>query len=244
MTLSSIETSPQTYARIGGLLYLIIIVAGGFAELFVRSNLIVPGNATATAQNIMASERLWRVGFAATLVMLVCAVAVLLILYVLLRPVGRNTALLAVFFNLVSISIEGINDLLHLAAVLILSGADYLKAFEPRQLHALALLSLKLFDNGYGISLVFFGFFCLCTGYLIFKSTFLPRILGVLMAIAGLCYLANSFVLFLAPRLAHQFFYILMPAGIAELSLTMWLLVKGVNVQRWREQAAAAVSTT
>jgi len=244
MTDLAIETSPQTYARIGGLLYLIIIVAGGFAELFVRSNLIVPGNATATAHNIMASERLWRLGFAATLVMLVCAVAVLLILYVLLRPVGRNTALLAVFFNLVSISIEGINDLLHLAAVLILSGADYLKAFEPGQLHALALLSLKLFDNGYGISLVFFGFFCICTGYLIFKSTFLPRVLGVLMAIAGLCYLTNSFVLFLAPRLAHQFFYILMPAGIAELLLTLWLLVKGVNVQRWKEQAAAAVSTT
>ena len=244
MTPSAIETSPQTYARIGGLLYLIIIVAGGFAELFVRSNLIVPGNATATAQNIMASERLWRIGFAATLVMLVCAVAVLLILYVLLRPVSRNTALLAVFFNLVSISIEGINDLLHLAAVVILSGADYLKAFAPGQLHALALLSLKLFDNGYGISLVFFGFFCICAGYLIFKSTFLPRVLGVLMAIAGLCYLTNSFVLFLAPRLAHQFFYILMPAGLAELSLTLWLLVKGVNVQRWNEQAAAAVSTT
>jgi hypothetical protein len=239
MTPGSIETSPQTYARIGGLLYLIIIVAGGFAELFVRSNLVVPGDATATAQNIMASARLWRGGFAATLVMLVCAVAVLLILYVLLRPVSRNIALLAVFFNLVSISIEGFNDLLHLAAVLILSGADYLKAFEPRQLHALALLSLKLFDNGYGISLVFFGFFCICTGYLIFKSTFLPRFLGVLMAIAGLCYLTNSFVLFLAPRLAHQFFYILMPAGVAELSLTLWLLVKGVNVQRWKEADAS-----
>jgi len=244
MTPSAIETSPRTYARIGGLFYLIIIVAGGFAELFVRSKFIVPGNAAATAQNIMASEALWRTGFAATLVMLVCAVALLLILYVLLRPVNRNIALLAVFFNLVSISIEGINDLLHLAAVLILSGADYLKAFAPGQLQALALLSLKLFDNGYGISLVFFGFFCICTGYLIFKSTFLPQLLGVLMAIAGLCYLTNSFVLFLAPRLAHQFFYILMPAGAAELSLTLWLLVKGVNVQRWKHANAAGASIT
>jgi len=242
MTPGSIETSPQTYARIGGLLYLIIIVAGGFAELFVRSKLIVPGDATATAQNIMSSERLWRIGFVSTLVMLVCAIAVLLILYVLLRPVSRNIALLAVFFNLVSISIEGINDLLHLAAVLILSGADYPKAFEPRQLHALALLSLKLFDNGYGISLLFFGFFCICTGYLIFKSTFLPRVLGVLMTIAGLCYLTNSFVLFLAPRLAHQFFYILMPAGVAELSLTLWHLVKGVNAQRWKEAASRRIA--
>src|SRR5262249_55442118 len=129
MTPSAIETSPQTYARIGGVFYLIISVAGGFAELFVRSKFIVPGNAAATAQNIMASESLWRTGFAATLVMLVCAVALLLILYVLLRPVNRNIALLAVFFNLVSISIEGINDLFHLAAVLILSGADYLKVF-------------------------------------------------------------------------------------------------------------------
>jgi Domain of unknown function (DUF4386) len=238
MTPGAIETSPQTYARIAGLLYLIIIVAGSFAELFVRSKLIVPRDAAATAGNIMASEPLWRIGFAATLVMLLCAVAVLLILYVLLRPVNRNIALLAVFFNLVSISIEGMNDLLHLAAVLILSGADYLKAFAPGQLNALALLSLKLFDNGYGISLVFFGFFCILTGYLIFKSTFLPRVLGVLMAIAGLCYLTNSFVLFLAPALAHRFFYILFPAGVAELLLTLWLLVKGVNVQRWKEADA------
>src|SRR5262249_21800123 len=129
MTERAIERSPQTYARIGGLLYLIIIAADALAELFVRSQLIVPRDATATAQNIMASESLWRIGFASTLVMLVCAVALLLILYVLLRPVNRNIALLAVFFNLVSISIEGLNDLLHLAAVLILSGADYLKVF-------------------------------------------------------------------------------------------------------------------
>src|SRR5262249_23008069 len=142
------------------------------------------------------------------------------------------------------ISIEGINYLFHLAAVLILSGADFLKAFDPSQLHSLAFLSLKLFDNGYGISLVFFGFFCIFTGYLIFKSTFLPRILGVLMAIAGLCYLINIFVLFLAPSLAHHFFYILLPAGLAELSLALWLLVKGVNAQRWKQQAAAGASTT
>ncbi|HTR64760.1 MAG TPA: DUF4386 domain-containing protein [Terriglobales bacterium] len=233
----TVEASPQLYARIGGVLYLIIIVAGGFAELFVRDKLIAPRDAAATAGKIMASEPLWRMGFAATLVMLVCAVALTMIFYVLLKPVNRNLALLAVLFNLVDVAIEGINNLHHFAAVLILGGADYLKAFDPHQLQALALLSTKLFAYGYGIGLVFFGCESLLRGYLIFRSGYFPRFLGVLVTISGLSYLTNSFTLFLSPAVARLISsWILLPAGIPELILALWLVVVGVNVAKWKEK--------
>lgn len=239
MASHTVETSPQVYARIGGVLYLIIIVAGLFGEAFVRDKLIVSGDATATANNIMASQLLWRIGVAGELIMLVCAVALALIFYVLLKPVSRNLALLAAFFNLVSIALEGANKLNLFAALFLLGRADYLKAFEPHQLHALAYLSLKSYGYGFGISLVFFGCVCLVLGYLIFRSGYLPKILGVLMQIAGLSYLTNSFTLFLAPTYAAMMFPgILVPAFIAETSLCLWLIVKGVNVPKWKKQVS------
>ena len=116
-----------------------------------------------------------------------------------------------------------------------------MSVFKAEQLHALAYMSLRLQSTGYDMSLAFFGCFCLFAGYLIFRSAFLPRIIGVLMAIAGLCYLTNSFANFLSPAFARPLFpWILLPAFPAELGLTLWLLVIGVNVQRWKEQASAA----
>jgi hypothetical protein len=234
MTDRAVETSPQVYARVGGWLYLIVIVAAGFAEFFVRSKLIVSGDATATAKNIVASESLWRIGFAADLVNVVCYVAVTLILYVLLRPVNRNLALLAAFFGLVGCVILGIDGLGHFAALLLLGGADYLKAFDPHQLQALALLSLKLHGYGYVISMVFFGCYCLLLGYLIFRSGYFPKLLGVLLTIGSLGYLINSFAAFLAP--AFETTALLIPGGVAELSLCLWLIVMGVNVPKWEEK--------
>jgi hypothetical protein len=227
MTDATVETSPQTYARIAGVLYLIVIAAGAFAELFVRGKLIVSRDAAATARNIVAAEPLWRTGFVATIVMLVCALGLSMIFYVLLSPVSRNLALLMVFFNLTDIAIEGLNNLHHFAAVLILGGAEYLKVFDPHQLQALALLSIKLFAYGYGIALVFFGCESLCRGYLIFKSGYLPRALGVLVIISGFSYVANSSVLFLT-RLHLD--WLLIPAGVPEMILCLWLIVKGVDV--------------
>jgi hypothetical protein len=234
------ETSPQVYARIGGVLYLIIIVIGFCSEFFVRDKLVVSGDITATANNIMASESLWRIGIAGDLILLVCAVALTLILYVLLRPVNENLALLAVLFNIVEFPIEAVSKLCLLAALFLSGNADYLKAFQPQQLHALVKMFLKLHDYGFGIDLIFFGFACLVYGYLLFKSGYFPRTLGVLMAIAGLSYLTNSFTLILAPAYAGRIFPILVLALIGELSLCLWLIVKGVNEQRWKEQAAAA----
>ncbi len=241
MTSRAIETSPQLYARIGGVLYLIIIVVGLFGEAFVRDRLIVSGDATATAANIRSMESLWRFHIAAELFLLICAVALLLILFALLRPVNRALVLLAAFFNLVSIGLEAAITMYLLEALFPLGNAGYLKAFAPEQLYAMASLSLKSHSYGFGVSLIFFGCFCLVIGYLIFRSGYLPKTIGVLMQIAGVCYLTNSFALILAPAFADRIFpAILVPAFVGEASLCLWLLVKGVNVQRWEEQASAA----
>jgi hypothetical protein len=228
-----VQTSPHVLARIGGVLYLIIIVAGLFGEAFVRNQLIVSGDASATADNIRSSELLWRVAVAGNLFHLACAVGLALIFYILLRPVNRDLALLAAFFNLVSIALEAASKLFLLAALFLWEVSDYLKAFTPDQLDALAYLSIKSHGYGFGISLIFFGFQCLVLGYLIFRSGYLPKFLGVLMQIAGLCYLTNSFALILSPALADRLFpAILLPAFIGEASLCLWLLVKGMNVSK------------
>jgi hypothetical protein len=235
------ETKPQIYARIGGVLYLIIIAAGLFAQAFVQDKLIVPADAAATATNIMAHESLFRLGIVADLMTFLCAIAVTMILYVLLKPVNRNLALLTVLLNLVQDAIGGMNGLNLYRALQLLGGADYLNVFSPGQLQAMALLSLKAHSVGFGIALIFFGFYCLVLGYLIFRSGFFPKLLGVLMAIAGACYLVLSFAVLLSPRIAGVLFlWIAVPALIGELSLALWLTVKGVNEQRWREQARAA----
>jgi hypothetical protein len=237
MTDRSVEASPQIYARIGGALYLFIIVAGLFAEAFVRDKLTVSGDAAATAANIMASTLLWRISIAGELIMLVCAVALALILYVLLKPVSKNLALLAAFFNLVEIAADCANKANLFAALSFLGSADYLKAFEPQQLHALAYLALKSHTYGYNISLIFFGVTCFIWGYLIFKSGYFPKILGVLLIIVSACYLTNSFAWLLAPKFANMIFpAILVPAFIGESSLCLWLIVNGVNVPKWKEQ--------
>ena len=181
----TVETSPQLYARIGGVLYLIIIVVGLFGEAFVRDRLIVSGDAKATAANIMAMESLWRFHIAAELFLLICAVALLLILFVLLRPVSRDLALLAVFFNLVSIGLEAAITMYLVETLFPLGNAAYLKAFGPEQLYAMASLSLKSHSYGFGVSLIFFGCFCLVIGYLIFRSGYLPKTVGILMQITG-----------------------------------------------------------
>ena len=238
MTERQLEASPRALSRVGGLLYLMIIVLGLFGEMSVRERLVVSGNAAATAANIGSHESLWRTGIATELCLLICAIAVAVILYVLLKPVSRDLALLAAFFNLVSIAVEAAYSLHLVAALFPLGDASYLGAFTPEQLHAMVSLSVRAHAHGFGISLIFFGCFCVVVGYLIFRSGFLPKIIGVLMQIAGLCYLVNSFALILAPGLADRLYpAILVPSFIGEASLCLWLLVKGVNPERWNRLA-------
>jgi hypothetical protein len=239
MTNRTVETSPRLWARIVGAFYLITIIMGVFAEVFVRGALVVRDDAPATATNILAHESLYRSGLAADLIMLACYIAVTLLFYVLFKPVGRSLSLLAAFFSLVGIAVLAVNSLNHLAPLVFLGSAHNLSAFETTQLQALALMSLRMHARGYSISGVFFGIYMLLLGYLIFKSGFLPRILGVLMVIGGLSNVTDSFAIFLLPALAARLPDLGMLGGIAELSLCLWLMVMGVNTPKWEEKASA-----
>lgn len=237
MTESLQSRPPKRAARLGGFLYLVIIAAGFFSEGYVRGNLIVAGNAAATAHNILGSQLLYRLGGAAEFVTLSCDIAVALILYMLLRPVNRDLALLAAFFRLVFTAVYATLSLTHFAPLLLLSSAG--AAFTPAQLQAMSVFALKLHNLGYNVSLVFFGFHCLLIGWLIARSGLLPRAIGGLLAIAGACYLVNSFAGVTVPGFASMLFpWILLPGFVAELCLALWLLIFGFSEARWRHLAS------
>ena len=233
------DASPRLKARVAGLFYLFTATTG--FGVFVRGKLVVDSDAVATTTNILAHEPLFRLAFLADLLVNPCFVILTLLFYDLFKPVSRGVSLLAAFFSLAGCAIASVVCLFELAPLIVLGGGHNLSAFGVEQLQALALLFLKLHAQGVNISLIFFGSYCLLIGYLIFRSTFLPRILGALMAIAGLSYLTNSFATLLAPAVAAGLFpYILAPGGVAEVSLILWLLVIGVNASKWREQASTA----
>jgi hypothetical protein len=231
---------PQLYARIAGVLYLIVILGGTFAKLLVRARLVVPGDAAATAHLIRDHELLFRLGFVVELFYCVCNVPLILILYHLFKVVNENVALMMALFAFVADAIESVSLLAHFAPLELLGHGYYLRALTAEQLDAGAYFSLRLFEQGFAISLVFFGFGCLTLAYLILRSRFFPRIIGALLAIEGLGYLINSFSLFLAPALQARIFPYFSATAIAEVALCVWLLAKGVNVPRWKEQAGIA----
>ncbi len=225
--------SNNKLARAAGFLYLIMIFAGGFAEAFVREGLTVSGNAIATAHNILASEQMYRFGFVADLVTLICGTVLSLIFYILFKPVNRNLSLLALIFSTVAGAVMAINLLNQLAPLLLLHNSSYLKAFNIEQLQTLSLFFLNLQSQGYNISLLLFAFYFPIIGWLVYKSNFLPRILGVIYTMAGLGYLINSLAWFLFPHLAAYLFpYVLLPAFIGEVSMSLWLIFKGVKTQQ------------
>lgn len=233
------KDSVQTTARLGGLLYLIIIVIGVLGESVIRNGLIVPHDAAATAANILRSEFLWRVGVASQMFLLLCAVGLTFIFYELLRPVNQKLAVLVVFFGLVSLAVESIGALALGNVLTPLLAAKHLN-LDPAQLHALAYLSIIEHGHAFGIALMFFGVEILIVGHLIRKSAYLPSWLGVLMQLGGLCYLINSFARVLFPSVAGLLFpAILLPALIGESAFCLWLLFKGVNVAEWKHQGQA-----
>lgn len=224
-------------ARIAGLFYLMIIVSGLFADLFVHERLIAYRDPAATAANILSHETLYRSGGAAIVIMLACDVAVALILYELLKPVSNVLSLIAAAFRLVQVAVLSIGALAHFASLAFVTSKSVFTGFTEDQLRDLSLVSARVYSQDFNIGMVFFGIHCVILGYLIFGSDFLPGALGVLIAIAGCCYLINSFASFLSPALASQlFYYLMLPCFIAELALAAWLLLRGVNDARWRER--------
>ncbi|HCY75440.1 MAG TPA: DUF4386 domain-containing protein [Ignavibacteriales bacterium] len=224
--------SLKKIARVAGFLYLIIILAGGFAEAYVREGLTVTGNAAATAQNILASEQLYRFGFVADLVVLIAGTILSLIFYILFKAVNRNLSLLALIFSILASSVMAVNLLNQQAPLLLLHNSTYLKAFSIEQLQTQSLFFLNLQSQGYNISLFFFAFYFPIIGWLVYKSNFLPPVLGFIYMMAGIGYLVNSLAWFLSPHIAVYLFpYVLLPAFIGESSMSLWLIFKGVKVQ-------------
>jgi hypothetical protein len=231
------KSSPRLKARMAGIFYLLTILTRMFVEIYVRNRLVVPDDPAATATNILAHEPLWWWAFGGDILAFASYIALTALLYELFKPVNRSLSLVAAFFGLVASVVQAISSLFHLAPLVLLGGAPYLRVFSVEQLQALALVFLRLRAAAYHtIGLVFFGLYLLLVGILILKSTFLPRILGGLLVLAGL-----SYVLFLLPPLVRSLQpYILVFPGVGQISLCLWLLVVGVNLQRWKGQASAA----
>lgn len=229
------QISPQLYARIGGILYISLIVIGMFSVVFIRERLIVSLNAEATATNIRNSEFLWRIGIVCDLVMHLLDIPIMLIIYTLLKPTNKNIALLALLFNLIQTAVLVANKLNLLMPLFLLGNDDYLKAFDVQQLNSLLYVSLKAHDYGFGLGLIFFGFVCITNGYLIIKSGYFPKIIGIMLQVAGLCYLVNNFTLILNPPFANKIFpFMMIPVFIAETTFALRLAIKGVNLDKWK----------
>ena len=221
--------SQRKAAIVAGVGLLIMTIFAIFANFFVLESFIVPGDATITANNIMANEGLFRMGICSLVIVAILDVVVAWALYVLVKPVNKSLSLLAAWFRLVYATILGI-ALHHLFSVLLLlGGADYLTVFETDQLHAKVMLSLSAFSDVWAIGTVFFGLHLALLGYLVFKSGYIPRILGGLLIIAGFGYLIDSFVVFLLPNYEAP---IAMVTFIGELIFMFWILFKGVKVQQ------------
>lgn len=227
--------SIKNTARLAGFLLLLIAMLAPFSILYLPSTLIVPGDAATTASNIVASDGLFRLGIVVDSVVILLEIVLIAILYVLLRPVNRTLALVAAFARLAMTVVMGVNLFNSLGVLLLLSDAEYLTVFEPDQLDALVLLFLNLHESGIYIWQVFLGLHLVVLGYLVFKSGYFPRILGILLMVACLGYLMDSLGILLPSSEAISMVspVLLVATVIGELSFTFWLLIKGVNVDQW-----------
>jgi hypothetical protein len=222
--------SKKNLARIAGLLYLIVIATGLFAEVFVRQAFKVSGDALSTANNIQSSEMLFRLGVVADIVNFICGLPCVLIIYYLFKRVNKFLLQLALIFVIIQTAIIAVNLLNQTSPLLILGNSAYLRSFQPDQLATLSQLSLNIQGVGYAIGLVFFGFYCLLVGYVLYRSKMVPKILGILYIISGAGYLVNSFIMLLSKGFANPIFsYLAIPIFIGELLFCLWLLIKGID---------------
>jgi hypothetical protein len=233
--------SLQSRARFAGLLYLLIAIGGIFSFFYVRSVVLVPDDAAATAANLVASESLFRLGMLADALIFLSEIILIAILYSLLKIVHRTTALAATFARLSMVVMQGMNLLNYFIALVLVGGASYLTAFTPAQLDALVLFFLNAYEDVALIWGMFFGLHTLLLGYLVYQSGFLPRILGVLLVLASFGYLIDSFGNMLLPQYTELYATIVVATALlGELSLTFWLLIRGVDVARWEKRALDA----
>lgn len=225
-------------ARIAGALYVAMGVIAPFSLMYVPNKLIVSANAAATAGNILGSQMLFRLGIVGELITGVIFVFLVMTLYRLLSAVNRNHARLMVGLVLVSVAITFMNALNHIAALILLRGGEYLSVFDQAQREGLAMLFLRLHGQGSFVNETFWGLWLFPFGWLVFRSRFLPRILGILLIVNGLAYVVLSLTWLLLPEYGNILFRASMPALLGELWIMLWLLIRGARVQ----QSAAAAS--
>ncbi|HEX7733767.1 MAG TPA: DUF4386 domain-containing protein [Ktedonobacteraceae bacterium] len=236
MTEQFTKASPRLKARMAGVFEALEGAGSAGGQVAIRGSLVITGNAVATANNILGHEQLFLLGFAFSLIAVAFHLVWAFLFYDLFKPVNKSVSLLATFVILVGCAIQAVTSLLYLAPWLILQDGSALGAFTPHQLQALSLVFLNMNEQAFDVYLVFFGLWCVLIGYLIFRSTFLPRMIGVLLAIDGV-----GWMLYLMPPLANQWFpLIAVASGLAEIPLMLWLLIVGVNAERWKEQEAVA----
>ena len=231
--------SPQRISILAGIGYLIIFITGIFSNFFVLENLIVHGNAAATAHNIINNDHLYRIGILSFIIMVLFDAFLAWALYVILIPVNKNISLLSGWLRLVNSAIFGIALYNLITVMKILHNSDYLKAFGSEQLHAQMMLSFDTFNVVWLIGLMFFGLHLFVLGYLIFKSGYISKIIGILLVIAGIGYLIDSFANFLLPDYNKYkdifLMIVIIPGIIGELSLTFWLLLKSKKIPEIKE---------
>jgi len=233
--------SIQKTARFAGILYLIITVAAAIAHFYVPSNIIVPGDAAATANNIINNETLFRFGgIGAELIVLLSEIILSVVLYVILKPVNKTLSLLTAVSRLAMTTIHGLN-LINYFFVLLLLGGSYSAVFATNQLQALVMLFLDAHSYGFTIGIAFLTIHVFVLGYLIFKSGYFPRILGILFIAAGAGYLFDSFALLLSTSYETTPGFIAAIIAISEIAFPLWLLIKGISLEGWKKRALVSV---
>lgn len=227
--------SPLVLARVVGILALVGIVTGAFDIGYVRNTLIVDGSVSETIHNIAAHETLFRMGFTAHIVLLLCNIPAEIIAFILLKRVNLIIAAVAMGCGLVGTAIESLDMLNAYVPLKLATEASAISAFSPEQLQSLSYLSLQLQNTGLLISFVFYGLDEMLTGFVVFRSGFLPRIVGILLGISGFCYFTDGFVSFISPALQARLLpYLLFPCPVGEGLFALWLAIKGLNVEKWR----------
>jgi hypothetical protein len=221
----------QQYARWIGAMYVITIVAGGWGESYVPNTLLIANDLDGTVHRVASSVGIFRASFAAYLIEATCDITLNVLLYALLRPVSRSLSLLAACFGLMGTAVFAAGEMLYFAAALPAVDADVARVISPEAKAALTYLCLTIYGYGFGIFATFYGTAAVVRGYLILRSGYLPRALGAILILGGASFIAKNCLVILGPQ--YDLPYVTVPMFLAMVSLTLWLLIKGVDRARW-----------